>query len=103
MYPRYVTVLGERRMRKEGTDVGWRLRADLHHGGDPSGLPFRVSPAVPARGLWRNLSTRLRPRAGSTGRPHDRKSMRSARRSCGPIDFTVERDFVRVLVACGQG
>jgi hypothetical protein len=58
MYPRYVTVLGERRMRKEGTDVGWRLRADLHHGGDPSGLPFRVSPAVPERGLGRNPSTK---------------------------------------------
>jgi hypothetical protein len=103
MYPRYVTVLGERRMRKEGTDVGWRLRADLHHGGDPSGLPFRVSPTALARVLWRSPSAKLRPRVGSAGRSRDRKSMRPARRSCGPIDFTVERDFVRVLVACGQG
>jgi hypothetical protein len=50
MYPRYVTVLGERRMRKEGTDVGWRLRADLHYGGDPSGLPLRCHPQ-PRKGI----------------------------------------------------
>jgi hypothetical protein len=31
-------ILGQRRMRKEGTDVGWRLRADLHHDGDSSSL-----------------------------------------------------------------
>jgi hypothetical protein len=50
MYPRYDNVLGERRMRKEGTDVGWRLRADLHHDRDPSGLPLRRHPQ-PRKGI----------------------------------------------------
>jgi hypothetical protein len=37
MYLCYATqFLGQRRMRKEGTDVGWRLRADLHQDGDSS-------------------------------------------------------------------
>jgi hypothetical protein len=102
MYPRYVTVLGERRMRKEGTDVGWCLRADLHQDGDPSGLPLGCHPRS-ARRCGGTSARQLRLRAGSAGRSRDRKSMRSARRSCGPIDLRVERDLVRVLVACGQG
>jgi hypothetical protein len=46
-----------------------------------SGVTHAASVAcgVPAR--------RLRPRAGSAGRSRDRKSMRLARRSCGPIDL----------------
>jgi hypothetical protein len=46
---------------------------------------------------------RLRPRAGSAGRSRERKSMRLVEevlRSDRPL---VERDLVRVLVACGQG
>jgi hypothetical protein len=46
---------------------------------------------------------RLRPRAGSAGRSRERKSMwlvEEVLRSDRPL---VERDLVRVLVACGQG
>jgi hypothetical protein len=87
MYPRYDNVLGERRMRKGGTDVGWRLRADLHHDRDPSGLPFGRHPQCPQGDCGGTSACRLRLRAGSAGRSRDRKSMRPARRSCGPIDL----------------
>lgn len=75
-------------MRKEGTDVGWRLRADLHQDGDPGSLLL-------GRRLRRESgvaepSARLRPRAGSTGRSRDRKPMRLARRSCDPVDREVD-------------
>jgi hypothetical protein len=102
MYPRYVTVLGERRTRKEGTDVGWRLRADLHHDGDPSSLLLGCHPH-PARGSWRNPSaTASAPcwERREVSRSQVNASREEVLRSDRPL---VERDLIRVLVACGQG
>jgi hypothetical protein len=108
MYPRYgdvqqrcCTVLGERRMRKEGTDVGWRLRADLHHDGDPSGLPFGRHP--------RCFGSVRSPSAKATApcwerREVSRSQVNASREEVLRSDrLLVERDLVRVLVACGQG
>jgi hypothetical protein len=57
MYPRYVNVSAAMQhdfwvsdtARKEETDVGWCLRADLHHDVDPSSLLLRASPVLRER------------------------------------------------------
>jgi hypothetical protein len=93
-----------RQTRKEGTDVGWRLRADLHHDGDPGcarlgcGLSLLVY-----RELQRNPSPPRRRQAGSSGRSRVRHFGARSRRPCGPVDLFGRCDPVRVLVAGGQG
>jgi len=42
--------------RKEGTDVGWRLRADLHHEGDPGACYPGVVCRDPVYSLFRNAT-----------------------------------------------
>jgi hypothetical protein len=95
---------GLRRTRKEGTDVGWRLRADLHHDGDPScarlgcGLTLPVHPGASAESQRVATATHRERREVSC-------SHVSAypRRLCGPVDLHGRCDPVRVLVAGGQG
>jgi hypothetical protein len=88
-------------MRKEGTDVGWRLRADLHQDGDPSGLLFGRRPGC-ASGL-----AEPRPRATALCREHREVSRPqfNARPRGGPVVRSTSGrcDLVRVLVACGRG
>jgi hypothetical protein len=81
-----------RRTRKEGTDVGWRLRADLHHDGDPGSLLFGCclqppSPHTAGKRQW-NPSPPRRRWVGSAGRSRSAAGSSSARsrRSCGPVD-----------------
>jgi hypothetical protein len=88
-------------MRKEGTDVGWRLRADLHQDGDPSGLPFGRRPGC-ASGL-------AEPRLGATALCREHREVSrpqiNARPRGGPVIRSTSGrcDLVRVLVACGRG
>jgi hypothetical protein len=93
-----------RQTRKEGTDVGWRLRADLHHDGDPGC-------ARPGCGLMsrypREASAESPLAATAAGRERREVSCErfgvSSRRSCGPVDPCDRCDPIRVLVAGGQG
>jgi hypothetical protein len=92
-----------RRTRKEGTDVGWRLRADLHHDGDPGC-------ARPGCGLMsRSPGTSAESLLAATVAGWERRGVScerfgvSSRRSCGPVDHFGRCDPVRVLVAGGQG
>jgi hypothetical protein len=93
-----------RQTRKEGTDVGWRLRADLHHDGDPGC-------ARPGCGLMsrypREASAESPLAATAAGRERREVSCErfgvSSRRSCGPVDLHDRCDPIRVLVAGGQG
>jgi hypothetical protein len=92
-----------RQTRKEGTDVGWRLRADLHHDGDPGcarlgcGLSLLVY-----RERQRNPSPRDGGRQGTQGGLGRGTSVRV--RGGPVVRSTFGRcDPVRVLVAGGQG
>jgi hypothetical protein len=84
-----------RRTRKEGTDVGWRLRADLHHDGGPAACCSGV--ACGCRALIRRGSSSWNPSpprrrwAGSAGRSRSAAgSPARSRRSCGPVDQSVD-------------
>lgn len=97
-----------RRTRKEGTDVGWRLRADLHYDGGPtaccSGVAcgrhalirrgsFSWNPSPPRR-RWAGSAGRSRSAAGSPVRTRGGPAVQSTFGRCDPV---------RVLVAAGQG
>jgi hypothetical protein len=93
--------------RKEGTDVGWRLRADLHHGGDPGACYPGVACRSPVY-LYSGIRQR-NPSSTATAVDRERREVpclhASAHpgRSCGPLDHLVGCGPVRVLVAFGQG
>jgi hypothetical protein len=105
MYLCYATqFLGQRRMRKEGTDVGWRLRADLHHDGDPG------SSLLGRRLRGGSLSRRAaepRPSATAPGWEHREVSRPQVNASREEVLWSGRPsgrcDPIRVLVACGQG
>jgi len=96
-----------RRTRKGGTDVGWRLRADLHHDGGPGSCDPGVACSCLDHSLVQERCRGVSARRDGCGQGAQGGPVRALRCIPGEVlRFSrpmVGCDPVRVLVAGGQG